>query len=84
VGQHNKIGGFTFGAAVVSVGAIWNFGKGTGLLLPSEGPWDTMGLFYGLGASDPEGLETKYYSFIQDLTYVAPNQQRIINFSIEK
>jgi hypothetical protein len=29
----------------LSIGAIWDFGKGTGLLYPSDRSWGTMGLF---------------------------------------
>ena len=44
----------------LSIGAIWNCGKGTGL---SDRSWGTKGLFEGLSASGPEGLQPKYYSF---------------------
>jgi len=43
----------------LAVGASWSFGKGTGLHL-SYRIWGTKGLFNGLGAWDPEGLEIKY------------------------
>jgi len=45
------------------IGAIWKFSKGTGLLLFSDRTGGTEGLFQGLGASGPEGLEPKYHSF---------------------
>ena len=44
----------------LSIGAIWNFNKGTELLYPSIRVWGTEGLFKGLGASEPQGLEPKY------------------------
>ena len=43
------------------MGAIWNFGKGTGLLEPIIRVWGTKGLFKGLGALDQQRLETKHY-----------------------
>ena len=49
------------------VGEIWNFGKGTGLLYPSDRSWGTKGLFYGLGTSGPGGFEPKYYSNSQQI-----------------
>jgi hypothetical protein len=46
----------------LSMGVIWKFGKGTGLLYPSIRVWGKKGLFYGLGASSLQGFEPKYYS----------------------
>jgi hypothetical protein len=48
----------------ISIGAIWNFGKGTGLLYPSVRSWGTKGLFSGPGTLGPEGLKPTYYSIL--------------------
>jgi len=46
----------------LSLGAIWNFSKRTGLPRLSVGLWGTKGLFSGLHASGLQGLKPKYYS----------------------
>jgi len=47
----------------VSLGAIWNFSKGTGLPWLDIRLWGTKGPPKGLGASGPKGLEPNYYSY---------------------
>jgi len=43
-----------------SLGAIWNFSKGTRLSWPGIRLRGTKGPFQGLGASEPQGLEPNY------------------------
>jgi hypothetical protein len=64
---HAHLGSFFWGPEDIMnliIRAIWNFAKGTGLLWTGVSLWGTRGLFWGLGASDPQGPEPKYYSFI--------------------
>jgi len=44
----------------LSLGAIWNFSKGTGFLCLGIKLWDTLVPSEGLGASRPKGLEPNY------------------------
>jgi len=48
----------------LSLGAIWNCYEGSGPGLPWLGirVWGTQGVFEGLGASRPKGLEPTHYS----------------------
>ena len=50
--------------ANLNMGAMWNFGKGTGLHYTSIRVWGTKVLFLGLGASGPQRLEPRYYSIL--------------------
>ena len=48
----------------LSLGAIWNFGKGTGLPWLGIRLWGTTGLSKGLGASGPDGVKPNHYSIL--------------------
>jgi hypothetical protein len=46
---------------ILSLGAIWNLCEGPGLPRLGIRVWGPKGLFYGLGALGPKGIEPNYY-----------------------
>jgi len=61
--RHTCLGSFFLDSEDIrglSLGAIRNFSKGTGLPSANIRLWDTKDLFQGLGASEPQGLEPNY------------------------
>jgi len=70
----------------LSIGAIWNFGKGTGFLEPTIRLWGTKDLFKGLGALGPQGVELKYCSIVVHIYRIlcGENQALTQNVSVTK